>query len=78
MPLRSLVALCRLGPVVSNDEGSGVADCCSDLSNAWSFLSATEGDVLGGVGLAFLVGKKGFSDGGRAASDSGDEVGVLS
>jgi hypothetical protein len=33
MPLRSFVALCRLGPAAS-DEGFGVADCCSGPSNA--------------------------------------------
>jgi hypothetical protein len=76
IPLRSLVALCRLG-MTTSVEGSGVAVCCSELSNTCSWPSANESDVPGGVGLVFCVGAKRFFDD-SAASDSGDEVGVLS
>ena len=76
MPLRSLVALCRLGATISV-EGSGVADGCSDCSNRCSFPSTSEGDVCGGVGLKFGVAEKRLSDNG-AASYPGDEVGVSS
>jgi len=76
MLLRSLVALCRLGLTVSVG-GSGVAVCCSELSSTCSWLSAKEGDVSRGVGLVLCVGDKSFSGDG-AASDRGDEVGVLS
>jgi hypothetical protein len=75
MPLRSLVALCRLG-LGCSVEGSGVG-ACSELSSTCSFPSAKEGDVVGGVALVFCVGEKRFS-GDRAVSDSEDEVGVLS
>jgi hypothetical protein len=76
MPLRSFVALCRLGMTVSV-EGSDVAVCVSERSSTCSWSSATEDDVSGGVGLVCCVGEKSFSGDG-AASDRGDEVGVLS
>jgi hypothetical protein len=76
MPLRSLVALCRLGATVSV-EGSDVTACCSELSSTCSFPSARDGDVVGGVGLLLCVSEERLSGDG-AVSDSGDEVGVLS
>lgn len=76
IPLRSLVALCRLGFGVSV-EGSGVAEACSDLSEPWSFPSTTEGDVCGGVGSGVRVCRNCVC-GEEAASNSEHGFGELS